>query len=326
MLTPAQAEQAARWIASVQAENGAIPWFAGGHLDPWDHTQAAMGLASGGFGAEAVRAYEWLASAQRPDGSWAIKYWPHEGDRIDDAGTDANYTAYIATGVEHAARLGLDVEHLWPAVDAALECVLSLRNDAGLIPWARNDKGNIADEVLLTSSSSIAMSLRRGVELAKRWGHERERWLDAALLIEHAINNKPELFAPKERFSMDWYYPILCGVTDGAVAADRLAERWDEFVVPGKGIRCVTVNAWVTGGETCEFVLALESLGRGDEARAAFADIQHLRDDDGTWWTGLEYELDERWPLEPSTWTAGTAILAWDALTRATPAATIFHR
>ena len=68
------------------------------------------------------------------------------------------------------------------------------------------------------------------------------------------------------------------------------------------------------------------SVGRTDEARGIFADIQHLHDADGSWWTGLEYELDERWPLEKSTWTAGTAIMAWDALTRSTPAATIFHR
>ena len=326
MLTAEQVDSTARWIASVQQTNGAIPWFSGGHLDPWDHTQAAMGLAAAGFGAEAVRAYDWLRDAQRADGSWAIKYWPHEGDRIEDAGIDANYTAYIATGVEHAARLGLDVEHLWPTVDAALECVLAMRTEVGLIPWARNDKGNLADEVLLTSSSSIAMSLRRGYDLAQRWGHERDHWLDAALVIEQAICDKPEMFAPKERFSMDWYYPILCGILEGDRAEERLAERWDEFVVPGFGARCVTVNTWVTGGETCELVLALEAVGRTDDARALFADIQHLRDGDGTWWTGLEYALGDRWPLEPSTWTAGTAIMAWDALNRATPAATIFHR
>lgn len=326
MLTPDQVESTARWIAGVQLPSGAIPWFPGGHLDPWDHTQAAMGLAAAGLGDEAVKAYEWLASTQREDGSWAIKYWPEDADRIEDSGTDANYTAYIATGVEHAARLGLNVEHLWPVVDASLECVLGMRLDHGLVAWARNDKGNLADEVLLTSSSSIAMSLRRGYDLAQRWGHEREHWLDAALVIEHAITNKPELFAPKPRFSMDWYYPILCGVMSGDAADERLAERWEEFVVPGLGARCVTVNPWVTGGETCELVLALESLGRTDEARLIFADIQHLRDADGTWWTGLEYELNERWPVETSTWTAGTAIMAWDALTRATPAATIFHR
>lgn len=326
MLTKAQVEESARWIASVQSPNGAISWFPGGHLDPWDHTQAAMGLAAAGLGAEAIRAYEWLANAQRPDGSWAIKYWPAEGDRIDDHGIDANYTAYIATGVEHAARLGLDVEHLWPTVDAALECILTMRDDKGLILWAQNADGSLAEEALLTGSSSMAMSLRRGHDLAGRWGHDRDHWLDAALVIEQAICDKPELFAPKPRFSMDWYYPILCGVLNSDAADERLAERWNEFVVPGYGVRCVTVNTWVTGGETCEFVLALESLGRREHALAVFADIQHLRDPDGVWWTGLEYEMDERWPFETSTWTAGTAILAWDALTRATPAATIFHR
>lgn len=326
MLTRDEILASARWIADVQHANGAIPWFSGGHLDPWDHGQAAMGLAVAGFADEAVRAYDWLADTQRSDGSWAIKYWPHEDDRIEDSSTDSNFTAYVATGVAHAARLGLDVEHLWPVVDAALECVLSMRTDTGVVRWARDDRGRITEQVLLTSNSSIAMSLRRGHELAERWGHDRDHWREAAHVIDHAIAEKPELFTPKPRHSMDWYYPMLCGVLEGDLASERLEERWDEFVVPGLGARCVVVNPWVTGGETCELVLALEAMGRHGEALTVFDDIQHLRELDGSYWTGLVYDQDLRWPEELSTWTAGTVILAWDALTRATPAATIFHR
>jgi hypothetical protein len=32
-------------IAEVQLPDGMIPWFPGGHADPWNHVEAAMALA-----------------------------------------------------------------------------------------------------------------------------------------------------------------------------------------------------------------------------------------------------------------------------------------
>ena len=34
----------ARSIASLQLANGMIPWFDGGHCDPWNHVETAMAL------------------------------------------------------------------------------------------------------------------------------------------------------------------------------------------------------------------------------------------------------------------------------------------
>ena len=51
-----------------------IPWFPGGHADPWNHVEAAMALDLGGRRAEADRAYEWLVDLQRADGSWHQYY------------------------------------------------------------------------------------------------------------------------------------------------------------------------------------------------------------------------------------------------------------
>ena len=42
--------------------------------------------------------------------------------------------------------------------------------------------------------------------------------------------------------------------------------RWDEFVVDGLGIRCIDHRPWVTGAETSELALALDAIGRTDEA------------------------------------------------------------
>ena len=33
------------YLLAAQRENGEIPWFEGGHTDPWNHTEAAMGLS-----------------------------------------------------------------------------------------------------------------------------------------------------------------------------------------------------------------------------------------------------------------------------------------
>src|ERR687893_1171216 len=61
-------------IAAEQGADGALPWFRGGQLDPWDSVEAAMALEVGGEHERAVAAYRWLAGRQRPDGSWAAEY------------------------------------------------------------------------------------------------------------------------------------------------------------------------------------------------------------------------------------------------------------
>ena len=85
-------------IAEWQLPNGMIPWFPGGHADPWNHVEAAMALALGGRRAEAERAYEWLADVQRADGSWHQYYL---ADSIEQDKLDANIIAYVAAGVWH---------------------------------------------------------------------------------------------------------------------------------------------------------------------------------------------------------------------------------
>ena len=62
------------FLLEVQKESGEIPWFSGGHSDPWDHVEAAMGLSIGGEWNVAALAYRWLVENQLPDGSWWSGY------------------------------------------------------------------------------------------------------------------------------------------------------------------------------------------------------------------------------------------------------------
>ena len=93
----------ARSIAAQQEPSGAIPWFAPtdgvpGHVDAWNHVEAAMALTVTGLTDPARRAYEWLRNAQRDDGSWPAKSVLGE---ITEPGGESNHAAYIAVGVWH---------------------------------------------------------------------------------------------------------------------------------------------------------------------------------------------------------------------------------
>jgi hypothetical protein len=309
-LTPDAVDRTVQSIVDVQLPDGQIPWFPGGRTDPWDHIEAAMALSAGGRFDEARAGYEWLRATQNPDGSW---YRGYQGAEVVDPVREANFSAYLTVGLLHHLRSTGDesfVDEMWPTVMRALEFVLGLQDPDGPIRWARSPDGTVADEALLTGCSSMFHSLRCGLELARVRGEPQPDWELAASSLGHAIAAHEDLFAPRDRFSMDWYYPVLGGALRGSAAHERLAAGWDRFVVPGLGIRCVSDRPWVTGAETCELVLALCAVGDRDRAATLFADMQHLRDPDGSYWTGYVYPDDARWPEEQTTWTSAAVVLA----------------
>ncbi len=312
-------------IAAVQLADGMIPWFPGGHADPWNHTEAAMALALGGRRTEAERAYQWLVDRQRPDGAWHQYYL---ADGIEETKLDANVCAYVAAGAWHHFLLHRDagfLDVMWPVVEAAIDFVLELQTPRGEILWARHDDGTPWSFALLTGSSSICHSLRCAIAIAEHLGQERPDWELSAAQLAHVVAHVPDAFEPKARWAMDWYYPVLAGVLPEAAGRERLAEGWDTFVMEGKGTRCVSDRPWITAAETCECVLA--HLVVGEDARAAelFRWIQHLQSDGGGWHTGIVYPELKHYPGgECSTYTAAAIVLAADALSQTSPAAALF--
>ncbi len=324
VLTQEQIARTAESIAARQLPSGAIPWDEDRHTDPWDHVQAAMALTAAGRVTEAERAYAWSASHQRSDGSWAIRY---QDETVEDANTDSNFCAYLATGVWHHWAATGDrafLDRLWPVVGRGLDAALALQRPDGAVAWA-SARGVPLPDALVTGNASIHLSLRCGLALAEAVGDSRPDWELSAARLRHALDDHPDVFEAKPTHAMDWYYPVLGGALPHHLAAARIDERWDDFVVPGLGSRCVSTNPWVTGAETCELVLALDVLGRHDDAATQLAAMQHLRDDDGSYWTGLVYDDGVRWPVERTTWTAATVVLAADALSRTTPASGLFR-
>ncbi|MFF2651962.1 prenyltransferase/squalene oxidase repeat-containing protein [Streptomyces sp. NPDC058045] len=318
VLTAEQAAATVRGILAVQRPDGAIPWFRGHHLDPWDHTEAAMALNAAGEHQAADRAYTWLARHQNEDGSWYAAYQDGDPRQVTDRGRETNFCAYLAVGVWHHYLATGDehfLDRMWPAVRAAVGFVLALQQPGGEIGWRREDDGTPATDALLTGSSSVHHSLRCALALAEHREEPQPDWELALGALRHAIRHHPERFLDKSRYSMDWYYPVLGGALTGDEARDRIEAGWDRFVVPGLGVRCVVPNPWVTGGESAELALALWSVGQSDRALAVLTSIGHLRDpDSGLYWTGYVYQDRAVWPEELTTWTAGSVLLAVAAL------------
>lgn len=325
---PIDVELMADFITGLQKADGEIPWSKGGKTDPWDHIESAMGLSVAGCYKEAKAAYAWLASTQFSDGSW----WSatHEGVPLDNT-KDSNVSSYIAVGMYHHFLMTGDVgflRRLWPALKSGVNYAVGLQADTGEIHWARNGEGIIDRMALLTGSSSVYMSLKCAIAVAEILGKRSSDWITALGKLGEAIRHRPNLFnMMKSRYSMDWYYPVLCGAITGDEARKRIDRSWDKFVVPGWGVRCVSDRPWVTTAEASELVLALMAIGDHERAAIVFGWICDKSYDDGSYWMGVTFPDGVIWPEEKTSWTTAAVLLAHDALHAITPASRLFsHR
>jgi len=338
-LPPGFFDGAQKRILDLQKPDGAIPWFDAGVWDPWNHTESAMGLATLGRIAEARRAYDHLAATQEPDGSWWAHYGSavnletgrYEGTGDEPRKKDTNFCAYPATGVWHLYLVTRDrgvLARYWPMVKAAMDFVLSLQSEHGEIRWAAPGPEAQADDALLTGNASIYKSLDCAIRAGRVLGHDVTRWSRAHARLGRVIRHSPERFdrtwQSKANFSMDWYYPVLAGAVRGRAAHERIAGRWAEFVVDGRGCRCVLGEPWVTIAEGCELAITLAALGDLEQARAMFHLQDQWRDDTHGYWMGFQFAENVPWPVEKPAWTAGAAILAADAIYRLSPASGLF--
>lgn len=323
---PIFVERMAAFIASLQKESGEIPWSAGGKTDPWDHIESAMGLSTGNFYEEARRAYKWLADTQLSDGSW----WSEtlEGKVINST-KESNFSSYVAVGVFHHYLITLDtdfLEEMWPVISHGIQYAISLQAPSGEIYWAKNQAGAIDEMALLTGSSSVFMSIKCALAIAKLLGKKRPSWQKANVALAAAIKSKPDLFNMiKSRYSMDWYYPVLCGAVSGEEAKKRIAKSWEKFVVPEWGVRCVSDRPWVTMAETAELVLSLAAIEDFSRAKMVFSWLSDKRFPDGSFWMGVTFPDGIIWPEEKTSWTAAAVLLALDALNEITPAGKLFN-
>jgi hypothetical protein len=317
------------YILKTQQPNGCIPWFENGKADPWDHIEAAMGLSIGGEYLAARRAYDWLAQEQLPDGSWWANYF--DECPIDKNHRETNFIAYVATGVWHHYLITKDkvfLQKLFPVVRRAIDFVLRYQSTTGEVYWAVCEDGTAKKDALVTACASIYKSLQCAIFCAQQLDQPIDNWFSSYQKLGNTLRNHPECFdrtwESKARFSMDWFYPVLAGVTQGKAAQQRIDSRWQTFVESNIGCRCVSDEPWVTVAESCELTLALLAAGEHARALSLFSWLHQFMDDDGGYWTGYNFRDHIIWPREKTTWTAGAILLAADALTEHSAASKLF--
>ena len=299
-------------IAAWQLPNGMIPWFPGGHADPWNHVEAAMALALGGRTAEAERAYQWLVDIQRPDGSWHQYYL---ADRVEQDKLDANTIAYIAAGVWHhwlrhrrprLRRGDVADRSRRPSTSCSTCRRPAARSSGPATPTARRGRSPCSPaRRRICHTPALRHRPRRAL------GHERPDWE----LIgrpprprhpAHCNGELPDAFAPKHRWAMDWYYPVLAGVLRGD-DGPRPPRRPPRHV-RGRGHGRALRQRPPVDHRGRDLRVPARPPRRSASASTAatlFEWAQHLRDDDGHYWTGIVFPEEVHFPGdEQSTYTA----------------------
>ena len=315
-----------RAIASLQRENGDIPWHLDGKTDPWDLVESAMGLNIGGDTQGACRAFQWMADRQNADGSW---YSAYKDSQPEDRTRESHMASYLAVGLLHTHLITGElapVKPFWEAMERGIEFALDLQTETGEIYWAKSPEGKADPMSLLSGSSSIFMGLKSALTLAHLMDRPRPAWERAWEKLGHSIRENLHAYnMSKSRFSMYWFYPILCGAIQAEKAEDRIQKYWNKYIIEGQGARCVSDQPWVTIAETCELVLALDAMGDTDKAKIVFSWIQDRVYEDKSFWCGYTYPDMVIWPEEKISWTNAVALMAADAIYELTPAARLFQ-
>jgi hypothetical protein len=215
----------------------------------------------------------------------------------------------------------------WPVLDKAIEFTLSAQSEYGDFFWAKDGKKWL-DDSLKTGCSSIYMSLLCYKKIANEINKQDRVSNTQINNLRDCLKNKPHRFdrnwESKERYSMDWYYPILSGAFSESESIEKIRDKWDEFVVEGLGCKCVQEEPWVTAAESAELVLALTKIGLINEAEKILQDTFNLIGDDGLLWTGYVYKDKKFWPIEKPSWTMGAAILAGNSINKFSPSGDFF--
>ena len=160
-------------------------------------------------------------------------------------------------------------------------------------------------------------------------GAHRPHWRRAATRMADIVATTPDAFAPKERWAMDWYYPVLTGALDRrgrqGPARRRLGERsrWR--------VSACAASATSRGSPRRRRPSARSPTPPSATSRRR-ADLLRWtrahRREDGSYWTGIVYAPGAspvQFPFEEHTsYTAAAVILAADAIAGASPASDLF--
>ena len=172
-------------------------------------------------------------SMQRADGAWHAYYL---GNEVEDPALDTNVTCYIANGVWHHYLVTGDTAFLAELLADGrarhrLRARPPARDGRDRVAGRRPRRRRAAHRLVEHPPSACACA----IAIAERLGHERPDWELSLGSLAIALAHRPDVFLDKDRWAMDWYYPILGGVLRGHAADARVASKLGD--VRGRGPR-----------------------------------------------------------------------------------------
>ena len=290
---------AKNWIINNQAEDGKIMWDDKGKCDPWDHCECLIALALFEEWDAFNLGVEWFINNLNQDG---LIYPEFKNNQHIHDHFESHHAPYIILPLMQAVLMG-QTNFVTPYIKSKIKLIFNqleeFKDEDGYYYWAK-DKNGFSDNSLITASMSIFLSLKA---------------LDKSIdinLDEQLWNSKFNRDGiDRSRFSMDFYYPFLCGFKKDK---GEFQNSLKNFYVEGLGVKCVKEEPWVTVAESCECVIAALVLGDIESAETIFNNIFQFKNDDGIFPTGYQYKMDIFWPEENSTWTNAAVIIAAHAL------------
>jgi hypothetical protein len=292
-------QQAKDWIISNQTESGKINWDDKGKCDPWDHCECLIALAI----CEEWNAFElgveWFFSNLNQDGLIPPEF---QNNEVTHNHFESHHAPYIILPLMQAVLMGradLITSNIKEQVKSIFNQLQGFKDSDGYYYWAKDNNG-MSDNSLITATMSIYLSLK-ALDNSLEIKFNQELW-------DQKFNRDG---IDRSRFSMDFYYPYMCGVK---CDKEQFYSDLKNFYVDGLGVKCVKEEPWVTIAESCECIIALLVLGNFETAEKIFNDILQFKNDDGIFPTGYQYKLDIFWPEENSTWTNAAVIIAAHAL------------
>jgi len=287
------------WIIYNQKDDGRITWDEKGKCDPWDHCECLIALALFEEWDPFIKGVDWFFNTLSQDG---LIYPEFQNNKITHNHFESHHAPYIILPLMQAVLMGrgdLITSDIKSKIKIIFDQLDRFRDTDGYYNWAR-DKNGLCDNSLITASMSIFLSLK-ALNNSSKIKFDQKLW--SSKFNRDGID--------RSRFSMDFYYPYMCGVKNNK---NVFHNSLKDFYVEGLGVKCVKEEPWVTIAESCECIIALLVLGDIETAKKIFNNILQFKNDNGIFPTGYQYKMDIFWPEENSTWTNAAVIIAAHAL------------
>lgn len=302
-------EKAKNWIIENQSSDGSIYWDKKGRCDAWDHCECLIALAIFEEWEAFDKGIEWIMKNINDEG---LIFAEFNFGKPTKKFFEAHHAAYVFLPLLQKYLIDGEKEYL-KKLSKKLKQIYKgtslFKDDDGYFYWAKNSNGYL-DNSLITASCSIELSRRayeRIFRVIEDGFYESNEFLSDEMLNSSKFNRDG---IDRSRFSMDSYYPFMCGYVNDK----KINKFLDQFYVDGLGIKCVIEEPWVTLAESSEAVIALLKSGKRDLAQKIFIDLIQFKNKKGVFPTGYQYKLDLFWPEEQSTWTNAAVIMAADCL------------